>query len=195
MNKLSKAQRERLMLIVIGAIVLMVAVWYLLVVPKQDELRRTERDISQKQEKLSKAEGVARSAADVGANFTNKFELLQQRESGMAPERGAYEWIINTINPFIQSRKGVNIVSFSEPTISDQGLLPKFPYRWATFHISAVGYYQDFGKFFADFENSYPYFRIQNLDISGNTGPASEPEKLAFSFDIVTPVVAAAETK
>lgn len=194
MNKLTKAQRERMIIVTVGTVLLMGALWYFMVQPKQMELKKTKRDISQKQDRLSKAELVLKSAAEVGATFTNKQEVLQQRESGMAPERGAYEWIINTINPFIQSRKGVNIVTFSEPTISDQGLLPKFPYRWATFHIHAIGYYQDFGKFFADFENSFPYFRIQNLDISGNTGPASEEEKLGFVFDIVTPVVVS-ETK
>jgi membrane protein YdbS with pleckstrin-like domain len=193
-NKLTKAQRERMIIVTVGTVLLMGALWYFMVQPKQMELKKTKRDISQKQDRLSKAELVLKSAAEVGATFTNKQEVLQQRESGMAPERGAYEWIINTINPFIQSRKGVNIVTFSEPTISDQGLLPKFPYRWATFHIHAIGYYQDFGKFFADFENSFPYFRIQNLDISGNTGPASEEEKLGFVFDIVTPVVVS-ETK
>ncbi len=184
------------MLVVIGTLALMAAIYYMMVIPNQNALRKQQKDIAQKQDKLAKAAAVLKTASDVGANYTNKLQRLQERESGLAPDRGAYEWIINTINPFIQSRKGVNIITFSEPTISDQGLLPKFPYRWATFHINAVGYYQDFGKFFADFENSFPYFRIQNLDISENTGPASEPEKLAFNFDIVTPVVpTSAETK
>lgn len=194
MNKLTKVQRERLIMVAVGTLALMAALWYCVVQPKQVELTKTKKEISQKQDRLTKAEMVLKSAADVGTTLTNKVEALKQREDGMAPERGAYEWIINTINPFIQSRKGVNIVTFSEPTISDQGLLPRFPYRWATFHITAVGYYQDFGKFFADFENSFPYFRIQNVDIAANTTPGSEDEKLAFSFDIVTPVVAP-ETK
>ncbi len=174
MNKISKAQQQRLIIIAIGAVALMGVMWWMLVIPKQDELRRTLADIAKKQDNLNKAADVLKTAAEVGAAYTNKLELLQQREAGMAPERGAYEWIINTINPFIQSRKGVNIVTFSEPAISDLGIFPKFPYRWATFHINAVGYYHDFGKFFADFENAFPYFRIQNLEISGNTGPAAE---------------------
>jgi membrane protein YdbS with pleckstrin-like domain len=193
-NKLSKVQQERLILVAVGTVALMGAIWWFVVQPKQMELAKTEKDIAQKRERLSRAEVVLRNAGVVQTMYTNRLELLQGREIGMAPERGAYEWIINTINPFIQSRKGVNIVTFSEPTISDQGMLPRFPYRWATFHIHAIGFYQDFGKFFADFENSFPYFRIQNLDISGNAGPAAEEEKLGFTFDIVAPVVAS-ETK
>jgi hypothetical protein len=188
-NKLSKTQQERLMLVGIGTLALMVALYCMMVVPNQTALLKMNKNIVQKQDKLAKAGAVLKTASDVGFNYTNKLQKLQEREAGLAPDRGAYEWVINTINPFIQNRKGVNIITFSEPTISAQGLLPKFPYRWATFHINAVGYYQDFGRFFADFENTFPYFRIQNLDISENTGPASEPEKLAFNFDIVTPVV------
>jgi hypothetical protein len=192
--KLNKTQKERLTLVGVGAVAFMATLWYFVVVPKQQELARTIRDIKQKQDKLAKAESVLRSAGEIGSTYSNQLQILQQREGGMAPDRGAYEWIINTINPFIQSRKGVNIVTFSEPTISDQGVLPHFPYKWATFHIHGVGYFQDFGKFFADFENSFPYFRIQGLDISGNTGPAAEEEKLGFTFDIVAPVVPTVDT-
>lgn len=190
MNKLSKTQKERLGLVAVGTVALMAALWWFMVNPENAQLAKTIRDTQTKQDKLSKAEAVLRTAGEVNATYTNQLQALQGRETGLAPDRGAYEWIINTINPFIQSRKGVNITTFSEPVISDQGLLPHFPYRWATFHVHGIGYFQDFGKFFADFENSFPYFRIQNLDISGNTGPASEEEKLGFTFDIVTPVVA-----
>ena len=183
------------MLIGAGTVALMAALWYLLVVPMQVALRKTEAAYSKHQDNLAKAQRTMRSATDIGETFSNKVELLQQRESGLAPARDTYAWIINTINPFIQSRKGVNIVSFSEPVISDEGLLPRFSYKWATCHVSAIGYYQDFGKFFADFENSFPYFRIQNVDVSVNTGPAAEAEKLSFNFDIVTPVVPNSEPK
>jgi hypothetical protein len=188
-NKLTKVQKERLILVGVGAVALMGALWWFVVKPEQLQLVKTERDNTQKQDKLARAEMVLKSAGEVGTTYTNQLQALQQRETGLAPERGAYEWIINTINPFIQARKGVNITTFSEPTVSDQGLLPRFPYRWATFHIHGIGYYQDYGKFFADFENSFPYFRVQNLEISGNTGAAAEAEKLGFTFDIVTPVV------
>jgi hypothetical protein len=122
-------------------------------------------------------------------------DKLAKREVTLAPDRDTYAWIINTINPFIQARKGVNIYSYSQPEISDSGLIPSFPYRWATFHLKGTGYYQDFGKFFADFENSFPYFRIQNLEILGNNGPGTEAEKLSFSFDVVAPVVPTPDTK
>ena len=116
-------------------------------------------------------------------------DLLAKREATLAPDRDAYAWIISTINPFILNRKGVSIYAYTQPDVSDQGLLSDFPYRWATFHLKGTGFYQEFGAFFADLENSFPYFRVQNLEVSANTGPGVEAEKLNFSFDLITPVV------
>ena len=55
--------------------------------------------------------------------------------------------------------------------------------------MKGTGFYQEFGAFFANLENSFPYFRVQNLEVSANTGPGVEAEKLNFSFDLITPVV------
>ena len=47
----------------------------------------------------------------------------------------------------------------------------------------------DFGKFVADFENAFPYMRIQNIELdpnpSSSANPSNEPEKLGFKMEIV----------
>jgi hypothetical protein len=68
--------------------------------------------------------------------------------------------------------------------------LPGFPYKWATFRLEGSGFYHDFGKFFADLENNFPCFRVQNLEISGNSAGSVDPEKLTFAFELVVPVKA-----
>ena len=69
------------------------------------------------------------------------------------------------------------------------GCFPKFPYRAALFNVRGTAYYHDFGKFLADFENAFPYLRIQNIELDPNVSSAantqSEPEKLAFKMEIV----------
>jgi hypothetical protein len=189
MSKISKAQREQLTGVAIGTVVLMGALWYFGVQAKQTELTQTRDKTAQMEKKLRDAEALIRQGDEIGDTLHDRSDILQKREAGLAPDRDTYAWLINTMKPFIQSRHGVSIYSYSPPEISDSGLIPGFPYRWATFHLRGTGYYQDFGKFFADFENSFPYFRIQNLDVSANTGPASEAEKLSFNFDVVAPVV------
>ena len=153
----------------------MAALWYLGVTAKQSELAATRRKSADMRQKLHEAEALMRREDEISGTLQSRSELLARREAGLAPDRDAYAWLINTVNAFIQSRKGVNIDTYSQPEISDVGIIPRFPYRWATFHLKGTGYYHDFGKFFADFENAFPYFRIQNLNLSANsgTGPGS----------------------
>ncbi len=140
------------------------------------------------QQKLREAEALMRREDDISGTLHTRSELLAKREAGLAPDRDAYAWLINTVNAFIQTHKGVNIDTYTQPELSDVGVIPKFPYRWATFHLTGTGYYHEIGKFFAEFENVFPYFRIQNLNLSVNAGAGMAAEKLSVTFDLVAPV-------
>jgi hypothetical protein len=189
MNKLSKIQRDRIAAVLVCVPLLMGLLYYFGVMTKQNELAATVRKTADMQDKLRTAEATMGRSEEVADELQARQQLLQRREAMMTPDRDAYAWVIDTINPFIQARNGVNIYSYSQPDVSDVGFIPNFPYRWATFHLKGTGYYHEFGEFFADLENKFPYFRVQNLDMSANSGPGVEPEKLSFSFDIVSPVV------
>jgi hypothetical protein len=187
-NKLTKAQRDQLICIAIGTVGLMAALWYFGVTAKQSELAVTRQKSAKMLQNLHDAEALIRRQGEIGATLTSRSELLAKREAELAPDRDTYAWLINTMNNFVQSRRGVNIDTYSQPEISDAGILPNFPYRWATFHLRGTGYYQDIGKFFADFENTFPYFRIQNPTLTANIGAGMEAEKLSVAFDLVAPV-------
>jgi Tfp pilus assembly protein PilO len=190
-NKLSKAQREQLIGIAIGTVVLLAALWYFGVSAKQEELSKTENNTAQTQDKLKRAENTMRQGEEIADKLQAHRQLLDKREAMLAPDRDAYAWIISTINPIIQSRKGISYpFHYSQPELSDIGIIPGFPYKWATFHVEGSGFYHDLGKFFADLENNYPYFRIQNLEMSANVSTGAEPEKLNVSFELVVPVKA-----
>jgi hypothetical protein len=189
MNKLTKAQRDQLISIAIGTVMLMAVLWWFGVTAKQKELAATQQKSADMRKKLHDADALIRRESEIGGTLQNRGALLAKLEAGLTPDRDAYAWLINTMNAFIQPRKGVNIDSYSQPEISEAGLIPKFPYRWATFHLKGTGYYHDLGKFFADFENDFPYFRIQSPVLSANTGPGMEAEKLSVTFDLVAPVI------
>ncbi len=190
MNKLlTKTQRERILGVIIGTPIVMAMLWYFVVQAEQIKLKASGQKLAGVQQKLAKAETVMRQEVAIADTLQARGDLLAKREATLAPDRDAYAWIISTINPFILNRKGVSIYAYTQPDVSDQGLLSDFPYRWATFHLKGTGFYQEFGAFFADLENSFPYFRVQNLEVSANTGPGVEAEKLNFSFDLITPVV------
>ena len=171
-----------------GTVVLMGILWYVGVTAKQEELSKTEKNTAQMRDTLKKAEGTMRNGEEIAEKLESRTQLLQKRESLLAPDRDAYAWIISTINPFIQARRGVNIYHYSQPEVTDLGIIPDFPYKWATFHLLGTGYYHDMGKFFSDLENNFPCFRVQNLEMGAITTVGGEPEKLSMSFDLVVPV-------
>ena len=189
MNKLNKEQRDQVMGIAIGTVGLMAALWWFGVKSMQQDLAVTKQKSAEIQKKLDDAKTLMRGGEEIGETLTNRSQILAKREAGLAPDRDAYAWVIKTIADFTATRKGVNFDSFSQAEFTEAGIIPKFPYRWATFHLRGTGYYHDLGKFFADFENNFPYFRIQNPSLSVNVGPAMEAEKLSVTFDIVAPVL------
>ena len=188
MNKLSKTQRDQLLGIVIGTIGLMAALWYLGVNAKQEQLSKTERKTAEVRDTLKRADDKIRRAQEVADQLQAHQAVLDRREAILAPDRDAYAWVINTINPFILPRKGVNISHYSQPEVSESGIIPAFPYKWATFHLEGTGFYYEFGRFFADLENDFPFYRVQNLAISANVGAGTDPDRLNFTFDLVVPV-------
>jgi hypothetical protein len=193
-NKISKTQKSQLIGIAVGTAGLMAALWYLGVTAKQAELSQTQKDTAQMRDKLKRAEGTMRQGQEIAERLQARTETLEKRESLLAPDRDAYAWIISTINPFLQSHKGISIIHYSQPDVTDAGILPGFPYKWATFRLEGAGFYHDFGKFFADLENNFPCFRVQNLSLSANPAGGVEPEKLNVAFELVVPVKAS-ETK
>jgi hypothetical protein len=194
MSKISKKQRDQLIGVAAGTVVLMGVLWYVGVTAKQAELSKSEKNTAQMRDTLKRAEGTMKQGEEVANKLEARTALLDKRESLLAPDRDAYAWIISTINPLIQSRKGVNIYHYSQPDVNDLGIIPEFPYKWATFHLEGTGYYHDFGKFFADLENNFPSFRVQNLEMNVSTAIGAEPEKPGVVFDLVVPVKSS-ETK
>jgi Tfp pilus assembly protein PilO len=188
MNKLTKTQRDQLIGVAVGAVAIMAALWFLVVVGQQKDLEAIKKKTNTMNETLRNADATVRGALIIGQELTNRVETLQKREADLAPGHDPNSWMIGRVNQFIAPRKGVSVKSISTADINDKGVLPHFPYPWATFHIKAVGYYREFGKLIADFENTFPYYRIQNMDISA-AGVGEEEEKLSYSFDIVTPLV------
>jgi hypothetical protein len=179
--------------VAVGTVAAIGALWYFVVSAQQSQIKTIAKKTAQMKDTVSTADKLVRTSLEVGFDLTNRMNMLQKREEGLAPDHDPYAWMLDRIGKFIQPRTGVNMKEMSREEVSEKGFIPHFPYKWATFHIKGVGYYHSFGKFFADFENAFPYFIIQNIEITP-TGQAELPEKLSYSFDIDAPLVPA-ETK
>ena len=66
----------------------------------------------------------------------------------------------------------------------------ELPYRGHHLHGSRPGALQDFGRFLAEFENEYPYFRVENIELTSQSSltdsrlELDESEMLSLKFDM-----------
>jgi hypothetical protein len=190
MPSLTKTQRDRIVMIAAGTVIVVVALWILLVQGLNTTLAERQKRISTAQANLDRATSLIRRSGQIQEELDRKADKLREIEDGMA-SGDLYSWVILTLNKFKAPYK-VSIPSYSPAQLGEVAVMPDFPYSAATFAISGTAFYHDFGRFVADFENDYPYMRVQNLELHPATGVgAEEPEKLEFRMEIVALVKSA----
>lgn len=186
MNKLPKDRRNKLFLVGFATIVVLVGLWYAVLSPQKSKLREIARKTADAESKLADAVRTTASAEAAETDLQNVSGKLKAIEAGM-PSGDMYAWFIQTIDRFRAPHR-VDLPQKSREVMGEVGLLPKFPYRAATFTVKGGAYFHDFGKFLSDFENTFPYMRVQNLELDATSltsTNSSEQEKLAFKMEIV----------
>lgn len=188
MKNLPKEKRDRLILIVLGTLIVLIAIWYGLVSTQKKSLAAIQRRTLEQQDKVGSARRLIDSTSDLEKRLEITTEKLRSVEQSMA-SGDMYSWIILTMNRF-RADRNVDIPQFSREVAVDVGVLPKFPYKAALFNVRGTAYFHDFGKFIADFENEFPYLRLQNVELepaaSSSATSTGDAEKLAFKMEIVT---------
>jgi len=188
MKNLPKAKRDRLILIGVGTLTILVVFYLGLLKSQEKAIKEIAKQTIEQQNKVNNAQRLVNSTAETQKNEEILAGKLKTIEATMA-SGDMYSWIILTVNKFREGYK-VEIPQFSREAPCDIGLLPKFPYRAAVFNVKGTAYFHDLGKFIADFENNFPYLRVQNLELDpagGSSATATgDSEKLAFRLEIVT---------
>ena len=190
MKNLPKEKRDRLLMIAVGALVVMIAMYYGVIRVQSQTLKDLAKKHAAEDRRVSKGQLMAASTGELQQKLGTTQAKLKTIESAMA-SGDMYSWIILTMNSFKENGGyKIEIPQFSREVPSDVGLLAKFPYRAAVFHVRGTAFFHDFGRFIADFENTFPYMRIQNIDLepsSSSLGNTTSPEeKLSFKMEIVT---------
>lgn len=184
-KKLPKEKRDQLLLVVLITALAMGGLGFGLIRSQYTSLKRirsNERDASAKlqtmKNTISRAEQIETELGEIS-------RALAAIEENMA-SGDSYSWAIDQIRRFRLGYK-VEVPAISQPVVSENTLLPAFPYKQASFALSGSGFYHDIGRFIADFENQFPEIRIVNLRLSPVTGLVNEEEKekLEFKMDIV----------
>jgi Tfp pilus assembly protein PilO len=199
MSKLSKEKQNQIAVVAVGSLAVAVGIYFVLIQGQLDSIALTQRKTTDIRNKLDQASGYVRQALTVSNRLAETRSLLTEKEATLVPDSGdPYDWMIRNITSFAQSHRGVFSVTMVRPKIGDVEMIPGFPYKAATFHVSATGFFHEFGRFLADFENKYRYYQIINLEIApcGPVVPGgaltpltgADGELLQFQFDIVAPI-------
>jgi len=192
--KLPTEKRNRLILVVVAGLVISICVWYGLISSGKVRLAKSRERGLQSKEKVEKARQRIAEADRIEAEMERSVQGLRNMEEGLATGVDLYRWSLLLME---KARGGheVEIIEVTRPQTNEIGVLASFPYQAATFAVRGVAYYHDFGKFLADFENRFPYFRVQNISLGSQAEAAVDAsttrvakDKLYFKIDVVVPV-------
>ena len=179
MKRLSKQKRDQLILVCIVILMVLVGLWFLLIRSQKESLQSLRAQKTTKEDKAANMQKEIEKTKSVETELHDVDTKLADREQDMV-SGDYYASLVNTVRRFKLAYK-LDIPQFSPAaSVTDVDLLPKFPYKQVRIAISGTGYYEEIGKFIADFENEYSVSRIVNLELTPYSGPVDAKEKLTF---------------
>lgn len=186
MNKLSKDKKNKVVLVGLVALIATAAWFFGFLAWQRDHHKRAMREAEQKHSQfISMTNTIARSG-NLEDEVAEAVAQLAAQESQMA-SGDIYSWAVSTLREFRQNYK-VDMPQVSQPNITDNQLIPGFPYRQASLAVAGSAYFHDLGLFLSDFENRFPYARIVNLEVKPTATLGAEQrdgERLSFTMDII----------
>lgn len=183
MKRLSKQKKQQLLLVVIGTVAVLAGLWFGVINWQQNRILKLAEDKQEALTKLNQMKETVHQADAIRSKLESQTARLREAESMMAS--GDLAWFMNTLRDF-KTGYDVDIPQYGNVLKSETSLLPRFPYKQATLTVAGTAYYHDLGRFLADFENQFPYIRLQNLELEPARTAGAYTEKLTFRMDIVT---------
>ena len=188
MSKLSKEKKEKLILTVIGVLGALGLLYTFGVGAQNDQIKTLNSRLTAVEGELFKAERLVKNAGGLEEELKAVRAELAARQVDMAPQGNYYAWVLKLLDGFRQEQRlSPNfIMDVTQPEVTTVGLLPKFPYNAGYFGVRVSGEFHEIGRFFAEFENRFPYMRIQSVKLTPfvqieSTGTATTPAPPAAS--------------
>lgn len=186
MSKTLKASAPRLVLVLLATLLAQIVIWYTLM----DRSRAALAAKSRARDDLSATLDTARRQISEAAKTKPAVDIathrLQKMEEKM-PVGDPYRWLIKAFLDF-PAATNVVLANIDPPHVSEWTLLPKVPYKTASFTLTGSAHYHQFGAFVAALENYFPHMRVKRLELSpGYPGEADshEAEKLNFQLELM----------
>lgn len=185
MNKLSKEKKMQLILVALATVGAIACLWMFLLSLQKNKIRELAGKITATEEQIKKVNKVVVDAGKVQKDLDEAQTKLGDIESTM-PSGDLYSWMVSTLRQFNAPSYRVDLPQIGVPSVGEVRMFSSFPYHQATVSVGGTAYYYEFGKFLADFENHFPYMRVQDLNLEpGASANPDEREKLSFHMTIV----------
>ncbi|MGC8886156.1 MAG: hypothetical protein ACP5MG_03250 [Verrucomicrobiia bacterium] len=187
--KLTKEKQQYLLLIALGTVIVVVALYFAVMANQFDKIAALDKQIAEAAANVDKARSAINKANTIEEELQQLKATLSEIETNNIPTLGnEYSWFVDTLRKFlIPYQNQIDVPFRSRGVVGEVGMFPTFPYKSATFSIRGVGSYHQIGRFLADLENKFQYFRIQKIILSPALSDSPEQQqKLEFDTDIVT---------
>ena len=185
MNKLSKEKKIQLALVALATLGVIGGLWMGLLSLQKKKLREISSKITNTRQEIEKVQKVIVKDDEIQAALNESATNLNAIEATM-PSGDLYSWMVSCLRQFNAPSYRVDLPQIGVPGISEMRMFPNFPYHQTTVSVGGTAYFYDFGKFLADFENRFPYMRVQNLNLEPAAGAnPDEREKLSFHMEIL----------
>ncbi|MGC8829181.1 MAG: hypothetical protein ACP5K7_11875 [Verrucomicrobiia bacterium] len=187
--KLTKEKQQYLLLIALGTVIVVVALYFAVMANQFDKIAALDKQIAEAAANVDKARSAINKANAIEEELQQLKATLSEIETNNIPTLGnEYSWFVDTLRKFlIPYQNQIDVPFRSRGVVGEVGMFPTFPYKSATFSIRGVGSYHQIGRFLADLENKFQYFRIQKIILSPALSDSPEQQqKLEFDTDIVT---------
>src|ERR1043165_1143399 len=194
MNKLSKDKRDKLILICIGVVGTIAVLYFFVLTDMKDELGTLGSKLVTMRDKIDKSQRILKRQAELQTRLGELRAELDKRQEYMPRPTQDHVWFMKLIEDR-RSQFNLDIGEIRYPEPWDPGLLPNFPFKGVAFNVTLIGRYTDFGRFLADFENSFPYMRVQLMNVTpdvqqpsvgATTTPGDDGGKLRFNFRVIS---------
>jgi hypothetical protein len=184
-----KGKYHQMLMLVMGTGSAAALIWFAFLNPAISSLKATTEQIAQRTGELKTEKqhlGLAERFKNDVVTATMKLQAIEEE----MPQGDLYRWVIKILLPF-QVRHDVEFSSFEPPQVGDFNRWPDMPYKSSIFSVLGVATYHNFGKFLADFENTYPYLTLRALELEpagANSGSSEDDRNIRFKMEFVTPV-------
>jgi hypothetical protein len=180
MKWLPKDRRNPFFVVVLSTAVVLAIIFLVLIRSQNATLSSLANSRQDATAKLQSINSTINNANITAKQLTDTTAALADAEADMA-SGDLFSWTYTSMRQFKQAYK-VEIPEIGHPDVSDVDMFATFPYKQIRFTLKGTAFYHDLGKFIADFENTFPHARVENISIEPVPGGN---EKLSFQMQIV----------